>query len=132
MSQTAMTVIAEEPVESPLSTPEKPMFFTRIRRLLLADETTVYACGECDFTAPSVGAVRVHLRTHKTSGGGNGHKQTPLDLTLGELLEQHRRAETLAATVDRQAAELRAWKVRARDAEQDLETLRRVFQGVAK
>lgn len=56
-----VAVIADEPVETPLSKPGRPVYFTRIRRLLLADDRTVYGCTECDFTADSDSAVRGHL-----------------------------------------------------------------------
>lgn len=133
MTQTSIPVIAEERVETPLSTPERPMYFTRIKRLLLADESTIYACTECDYTADSPAKVRPHLAVHGEGrkARSNGHGPD-LSVTLGELLEAHRRAEVLMATVARQADDLADWRDRARRAERDLETLRRVFNGATR
>lgn len=119
----------------PPSTPgETPV--TRIRRLLLANETVVFACTECDFTASALGMVRSHLPEHNAGPRRKtGPRQKPaasalpLDATLGDLLDQHRRAEVLLATVERQAEELAEWRARAKAAEKDLATLRRVLGG---
>lgn len=59
-------VITAESVLSPLSTPDKPIRFKNILRLLLADDTTIYGCGKegCDYTDEKPGRVRLHFRTH--------------------------------------------------------------------
>lgn len=59
-----LDVIATEEVQSPLSTKEKPIFFSGIRELLLADGSSLYACRFCWHTDVKLGRVRAHQTYH--------------------------------------------------------------------
>jgi hypothetical protein len=128
-------VIADEAVESPLSKPDQKIYFTRIRRLLLADETTVYSCTECDFTDAEMPMVRGHVGSkhpkprRANSAAAPQAQSLPMDMTLGELLERARHSEALMATIERQADELAALRTRARKAEREIATIRKALRG---
>jgi hypothetical protein len=121
-----VAVIAEEQVESPLSTPERPIYFTRIKRFLLANETTVFGCSECGFTGATWHVVRGHLTTNHSDRKPRS-ETVPLGMTLGELLEQERRAAHLANQVERLLDERDEWKARAKEAERDLAAIRKAL-----
>ncbi len=89
-------VMASEPVESPISRPGRPVFFPRILRLLLADETETLGCKECDFVDPRIGRVRVHLREHKVEEPEAQPTPEPRGLkglTVDELVSRARQAD---------------------------------------
>jgi hypothetical protein len=124
-------VIADEAVETPLSTPDRPVYFTRIRRLLLANESTVYGCTECEFTSDTMPMVRGHLtRLHKEPKSG-GTPPAPvssaLSMTVGELLEQANQIASLLTSIERLAGDRDEWKGRARKAEGDLAAVRKAL-----
>lgn len=54
-------VVDAHRVPSPLSTPERPIYFTRLKELVLSDGSTIFGCTECDFTDESAGLIRGHL-----------------------------------------------------------------------
>lgn len=125
-------VVATEPVESPLSKGgDTPINFKRVRRLLLADDTEMYGCTECDHVGDTPMSVTAHLgHVHPLRQRANGKhpKRTPaLDpdtVTLGELLAGYRRAEAMQESLDRMAEDRDQWRTRARDAERRLKMLR--------
>lgn len=55
-------VVGTEKVPSPLHKPERPVYFTRIEKVLLEDDTERYVCKVCGESGDSVGAIRNHLR----------------------------------------------------------------------
>jgi hypothetical protein len=124
-------VIATEKVETGLSKPGKPVYFTRILRLLLDDGSDVHGCTECDFTAPEWTSVRPHLGSHNGSyNGGRARKQKtapPADvmaLSLAELVDRALRADVQFDVVMKIQEDRDHWKTRAKDAEKRLSTLR--------
>ncbi len=122
-----IAVIAEEPIESGISRPDRLVYFTRMRRLLLADDSTLIACTECHFTDPKVGTVRIHLRDHGKAAAATGLPPELLAMTLGELLEPGRRVEQLLNALERLANERDEWKARCRKAERNLSTVRKAL-----
>jgi hypothetical protein len=61
-------VIADEPAQSllPPKPNGEPIYLTRVRQLLLADGSTIYACAECGkYTGPAVINVVAHIRSHR-------------------------------------------------------------------
>ena len=126
------TVVLRHPVETPLSRPDRPMYYKRIVRFELVDGTSVYACTECDYTHPNVYAARGHVNaTHPIAPRrpyGTGRRATatrdsesPADwasLTLGEAAAMVRRFARLTAERDE-------WKERAIAAERTLSAIRR-------
>ncbi|MEU6034008.1 hypothetical protein ABZ801_01220 [Actinomadura sp. NPDC047616] len=62
-----IAVVSDKPTPSPISTPDKPVVFHRIRELQLADGTTWYGCRDCTETSPHMGKIRYHLRSHRTT-----------------------------------------------------------------
>lgn len=123
--QTEATVLAEEAVESPLSTPARPMLFHRVRKLLLGSGEEVYGCTECGLVRDSVAKVRSHVSWHHNPDRRQRQARTAhwRDITLGDAVE-------LAQQVERLAAEVATWKRRAKAAETDLDTIKRVMGGV--
>jgi hypothetical protein len=65
-------VVADEAAISPLSTPDRPVIFRRIRELLLDDGSTVFRCAQCPETDERLAVIRYHLREHNPAGGGQG------------------------------------------------------------
>lgn len=57
-----LLVVETEKVPSPLHKPERPVYFTRIEKVLLEDDTERYACKVCGESGDSVGAIRNHLK----------------------------------------------------------------------
>lgn len=123
--QTDATVLAEEAVESPLSTPDKPMMFQRVRKLLLDGGQEVYGCTECGVVRDTVAKVRSHLSWHHNPGRKERQIRAAhwRDITLGEAVE-------LAQQIERLTADVAAWKRRAKAAEADLDTIKRVMGGM--
>lgn len=61
-----LEVVAEEAAPSNLGVRHgKMVYYTKIRKLLLSDDSTVYACAVCgEYTAPTVFQVVAHMRVH--------------------------------------------------------------------
>lgn len=75
-----LSVIASERVESPLSNPERVMFYVHTLKLLLEDGSVVYGCSECDFTSERLGTARSHwqvgcLKNPKSLANGGVRKR---------------------------------------------------------
>jgi hypothetical protein len=130
------SVIAVEPVASPLSTPERPVWFSRINRLLLADDSVVYGCAvdDCGYAADAVGQVRSHLRVHrkprKAAVAAEKVKReagNALDMTIRQLLALADANQALNGTVSRLIDDRNEWKARARKAEASLAVLRKAL-----
>lgn len=134
-----MRVLEREPVESPLSTPERPVYFTRIIRLLLEDGSEVFGCGEqgCDYIGESVGSVRGHLRmVHPDPEKARARSSDPMDMTLrevteiiGDLRELRTDNDRLTKENTRLKRDRNEWRTRAKDAESDLNVIRRAIRG---
>lgn len=108
-----VAVVATEPVLSPMSRPGKPIPFTRIVRLLLADDAELHGCTECVFTDPSLGKVRNHLKDHKKTSVPDGLA----DLTVAELIERAGAVGARAGALERMTESRNEWKTRAQRAE---------------
>lgn len=88
-------VIATERVPSNLSKrKDRPqVYFTSVEKLLLADDTVVFACVQCDFTADKAGQVRFHHSTEhrgKKMGnpGKNGRRTEPELIVAGPVAKR--------------------------------------------
>lgn len=114
-------VIATEPAETALSGLHgKPIYYKQIVRLLLDDDSEVFACVHCDYTAPNVQSVYPHLRKHKQPAATNGATPSPeldLSISLGTLLDGHRQAAAYLESIERLSADRDQWKARALAAE---------------
>lgn len=134
-----LRVLEREPVESPLSTPERPIYFTRILRLLLEDGSELFGCGAegCEEVRETVQAVSVHLGVEHPDPEKARIKSTdPLDMTLREVTEvigdmKELRTENIRLTRenDRLKRDRNEWKARAKDAESDLTVIRNAIRG---
>lgn len=63
-----LRVLEEHPVETALSTPENPVYFSRIRLLVLEYGNQVYECLVCGYTDDTAPKVRGHLgRKHPSA-----------------------------------------------------------------
>ena len=129
-----LEVVADDPVLSPLSTPENPIFYKRIRLLLLSDGTTVYGCTECDVTGTSMPHVRSHLRVHNEPKPHRAPKSSappPLNgagsMTLAEVVDLAHRMETQAQHIGRLMDDRDHWRERAKKAEKALDVLRKAL-----
>lgn len=128
-------VVRVEPVESGLSNEKRPMFYKRVKRLWLADGTSVYACTECSATDDTEGKIRGHIRRvhgtatpgRKPKDGGLAVRAVPDDVTVGELHAAWRQNQELTATVERQAAELMEVKSQLRKAKKEIASIRDFF-----
>jgi hypothetical protein len=124
-------VIETEPVESPLSTPDRPVVFTRIMRLLLEDGREFYGCadGDCDYADLKMGNVRAHLKAHRTPAAKAAATRdaTFEDMTIGEVLAIAETYGALNGALERMTEDRNAWKARARKAEASLATLKKVL-----
>lgn len=129
-SISGVPVIAAEPAETLISTPERPVYFKQILRLLLDDGSEAYGCVHCDYTADSIHRVRPHLSKHNRRAPETAPDPVapePIDperLTLAEMLEA-------VQTGREQRNEAERWKTRALRAEQDLALIRRTVAGKA-
>jgi hypothetical protein len=118
-----LRVIAEQKAKSPLWTPDKPVYFTRIVELVLDDGSTIQGCkvADCTFTG-SVGSVRSHLSRHSdTDGAPRPAKDQLLKLTTTELLEKAAAADHIAKDRDR-------WRARATKAERKLRSIQNALR----
>lgn len=120
-----LKVVETEAAHSPLSTPDKPVYFKRIVQLLLEDGNTTYGCVHCDYTSPQLGSVRAHLPSHNRAQI-NPRKGTKvlsaeaaplMDLTIRELFD---------AVL--QVRESDSWKERALKAETRLAEFRKAAE----
>lgn len=125
-----LEVIEVEFAESPLSTPDKPVHFQQIVKILLSDGSITYGCAwaGCGFTRDTAIAVRPHLKVHKPD------VRDVSALTVGEVLELARSAEKMRVDLDRVERErdrlrksLDEWKPRAQVAERRLNTIQRAI-----
>jgi hypothetical protein len=129
------TVIATEPVESPLSTPNKAIMFTRIVKLLLDDESTTYGCTECEFTRDNPWAIRPHLRVHnapkaKVAAPLTGARAADFgDMSVADLLGSVRQIEAISEALESVSRDRNEWRTRAMKAERSLATLRKLLGG---
>lgn len=126
-----VAVIASEPAEAPISTPEKPIHFKRIMKLLLEDGTEAFGCLHCDYAADSHMRVRPHLHKHTPRKAAETAPPPaapepidPATITLAELLDAVQSSREHQADAER-------WKARALRAEQDLALIRRTLTGKA-
>lgn len=123
-----VAVVASEPAEAAISTPEHPVRFKQIVKLLLEDGTEVFGCVHCDYTADSHTRVRPHLGKHAVRKGEpppSVAQPEPLDLAtvaVADLLDMAQRVHEHQADAER-------WKARALRAEQDLALIRRTING---
>lgn len=131
-----LEVIEVEFAETPLSTPDRPVRFKQIVKILLEDGSVTYGCAwaGCGFTGKTAISVRPHLKAHKSAPDA-------LDVTtlpVGEVLELARSAQTLRTDLERTARErdrldksLREeWKPRALAAEKQLNSIQRALAPV--
>lgn len=118
-------VIEDQPAKSPLHTDAKPVLFKQIRELLLDDGTVVFGCVHCEYTAPTIGPVRPHLKVHNGRGPGRPRTAVAQDVNQMSLADLLRRVKTL----EQVEADLAAWRKRALDAERCLRTLRNALNG---
>lgn len=133
-------VIATEPVLTPLSTPEFPIYYKQTVRLLLDDNTETYACNhsDCTFSSVRIGSVRSHLVVHngprkKPSGRTAKVTDDPIgnlaidlrDLTLDDILslaDQQLQQDT--TVLDKLREDRDTWKERAKAAEATLKKVK--------
>ncbi|MFE1190159.1 hypothetical protein [[Kitasatospora] papulosa] len=131
-----LEVIEVEFAETPLSTPDRPVRFKQIVKILLEDGSVTYGCAwaGCGFTGKTAITVRPHLRVHKSAS-------ETLDVTtlpVGEVLELAKSAQTLRTDLERVTRErdrleksLREeWKPRALTAERQLNSIQRALTPV--
>lgn len=118
-------VVADDPALSPLSTPEKPIYYKQIRQLLLGDGSVMFGCAHCDFTTPHMVRVRPHLRVHAESAPVRVGTVDDVMDNLREVIEQ--RHAGLLAAIERLSGERDEWKARAVKAEKSLATLRKAL-----
>jgi hypothetical protein len=125
-----LEVMAEEPVASPLGTPERPMYFRQIRRLLLADGSEVFGCVHCDFTADAAGRVRGHLAKHSPPGTPSpaAPSRKGRRINVNELLTRLAHGDAAVARLRAVEEERNQWRTRALDAERTLATIRRAVR----
>jgi hypothetical protein len=127
-------VVSESEVESPLSSPKKPVTFTRIRLLHLADGGAVYGCTECDHTEARMASVRAHLRRHSSTRRPE-RKIEPLvtrpaalgSMTLDQIAAGLNSIDALSDALERMTTDRNEWKARALKAERAMATLKRVL-----
>ncbi|MGK5531563.1 hypothetical protein [Streptomyces sp. URMC 129] len=114
-----LAVIASEP--APTNIVDKAgnrVYFQQIRALLLEDESIVYGCAHCDYTAASPMQVRPHLNAHRdrkrpATAADEPVKTAPAPLTVSQMLTQ------VAGDRDR-------WRERAEAAESALAEVRAI------
>lgn len=112
-------VIADEPTRAPISQRNgDPVYWQQIRTLLLEDESTLYGCVHCDYTAEKPGSIRPHLKKHTSRAPAPA---AAADMSLTDLLAKIAQLETVTADRDR-------WRRRALDAERKLSTMRRALK----
>jgi hypothetical protein len=119
------SVIEDQAAKSPLHTDAKPVLFRQIRELLLDDGTIVFGCIHCEYTAPTIGPVRPHLKAHTGRGPGRPRTAVAQDVRQMSLADLLRRVKALEKT----EADLATWRKRALDAERCLRTLRDALGG---
>lgn len=121
-----VAVIGDEALQTPLSKAlGQPVYYTRIRRLLLADGTSVVGCtatAECTYTADSPQRVSSHLRAHSDSVKVPG---TVLGMSVGELLEIGGRLDAQDLHIDRLIENRDYWKERCLLAEKSHDAILR-------
>lgn len=127
-------VVAEQPVETPLSTQDVPMYFKRVVLLLLEDGREVFGCTECDFTNDAVSFVRAHVSVHNAEPRRKPGPKTReadtsewADMPLGQLLKLVQDYDTIRDALDRMTDDRNEWKARALKAERQISGLRKVF-----
>lgn len=113
-SVNGVAVIADEPARAPFTNRE--VYFKQIRLLMLEDESTVFGCAHCDYTAAGPGSVRGHLGTHGKPRSRAVAKAAS-EMSISDLLKR-------LAELDKLTAERDQWKARAVKAEQDLSAIR--------
>ena len=119
-------VVADEPALSPLSTPDKPIYYKQIRQLLLGDGTVLFGCAHCDFTTPVMFRVRPHLRRHADILATV--KVDTVDDVMVVLREAIDKQNVgLLTAIERLSGERDEWKSRALKAEKSLATLRKAL-----
>ncbi|MFJ3182383.1 hypothetical protein ACIPJN_28905 [Streptomyces sp. NPDC086796] len=131
-----LEVIEVEFAETPLSTPNRPVRFKQIVKILLEDGSVTYGCAwaGCGFTGKTAISVRPHLKVHKSAPDA-------LDVTtlpVGELLELAKSAQTLRTDLERTTRERdrldkslhEEWKPRALAAERQLNSIQRALAPV--
>ena len=130
-------VVAEERVESPISTPSRPVHFTRVVRLLLDDDSVVYGCTECEYTTETwFGVARGHLpRAHPKTDAKSEARQAeappsldPSSISLADLLGAANQVTLISDALERVVADRDQWRTRAMKAERALATLRKVLK----
>ena len=120
-----LKVVETDAPHSPLSTPENPVHFKQILRLLLEDGNTTYGCVHCDYTSFQLASVRAHLPSH-ARGRVDPRKGTKIlsaeaaplmDLSVRELFD---------AVLQRRESD--SWKERALKAEKRLADFRKAAE----
>lgn len=116
-------VVGDEPVETNLSKPGSPRYYSTIRKLNLADGSHTFVCVGCGDTGSSPAALRGHASTHRASTRVRRNTAN-LDVSLAELIGAQQRADTLQGALDRVTAERDDLKERLAAAEGALKTIR--------
>lgn len=118
-------VVADEPTKSSLTrSGGQPIFYTQTRTLLLDDETVVYGCVHCDYTADSPNGIRPHLKKHTGRARTNAAPIPAENMSLADLMRK-------VAELDKLTADRDHWRQRAQKAERALATLRRALGGTS-
>ncbi|MFF4933383.1 hypothetical protein ACFY2H_31500 [Streptomyces griseofuscus] len=131
-----LEVIEVEFAETPLSTPDRPVRFKQIVKILLEDGSVTYGCAwaGCGFTGKTAIAVRPHLKAHKPAANAVDVTSLP----VGEVLELARSAQTLRTDLERTTRErdrlstslYDEWKPRALAAERQLNSIQKALAPV--
>src|SRR5699024_11441784 len=87
-----LRVLEEHPVETALSTPERPVYFSRIQLLVLEYGNQVYECLVCGYTDDTAPKVRGHLGRKHRSEEHTSELQSRFDLVCRLLLEKKNNA----------------------------------------
>lgn len=114
-----------------------PRKMERIVRAILADGSERFVCVDCGYAKPHLSSIPPHQKTHtppkvEVSNGAQSYRHRDLvvspDLTLGELFAQYRRAEGLAAQLERMVDSRNEWREKAQEAERQLAQIRKFAQ----
>ncbi|WP_332758336.1 hypothetical protein [Streptomyces sp. MT206] len=137
-----LKVIAWEYAETPRSKPTDRRYYEEVIKVLLEDNSEVFACiwQGCEFTRDSASGVWPHLKVHKRKDKKTSFA-SPVnvsDLSVSELIGRAQQAETYRSQRDvavrelqKATKELAEWKPRAKAAEKQIQTIRSAFSAVA-
>lgn len=135
-------VIEWEFAETPRSTPTSRRYYEEVIKVLLEDDSEVFACiwQGCEFTRERASGVWPHLKVHKRKDK-KASAASPVnvsDLSVSELIGRAQQAETYRSERDvavrelqKASKELAEWEPRAKAAEKQIQTIRSAFSAVA-